>query len=57
MIDVEEAKLKARSGDLLLSSNVKQGRRYRVTAAHLLAKAMGWRPMLSSGYTVLQLEV
>lgn len=56
-IDVEAAKLKARAGDLVLSSNGKQGRRYRVTAAHMLPRAMGWRPMPSGGYTVLQLEV
>lgn len=55
-IDVEEAKLKARDGDLTLRSNGKQGRRYRVTAAYELPKAVGWRPMDSGGYTVLQLE-
>jgi hypothetical protein len=42
---------------MILSSNGKQGRRYRVTAAHQTAKAMGWRPMPSGGYMVLQLEV
>lgn len=57
MIEVEIAKQKARSGDLILSTNGKQGRRYRVTAAHQSAKATGWRPMDSGGYTVMQLEV
>jgi len=55
-IDVEVAKLAAHVGDLRLCSNEKQGRRYRVTAAYDLPKATGWRPMLSGGYTVLQLE-
>lgn len=55
-LDVEVAKLKARDGDLILMSNGKQGRRYRVTAARELPKAAGWRPLDSGGYTVLQLE-
>lgn len=56
-IDVEEAKLKARAGDLVLSSNGKQGRRYRVTAAHMLPRAKGLWVRPSGGYTVVQLEV
>jgi len=56
-INVEVAKQKAKANDLTLRTNGRQGRRYRVTAAYQLPKAMGWRPMDSGGFTVLQLEV